>query len=103
MSDVHELERALRLTESMLEAARSGDWEQVSELERERRAHVQSAFEGPVSGGDAPVFAELAQRILTLDRELVAAGEQGRLTLAEALARLHNGQRAAQAYAAQYA
>jgi hypothetical protein len=99
MSDIHDLETALRLTEAMLEAARGQDWDRLVELEAVRRGHIATAFKGSVSGDDAPVFAEIAQQILSLDRELVRLGEEGRLSLAEALSRIQAGTRARKAYA----
>ena len=100
MSDVHDLETALRLTEAMLKAARAQDWDRLVELEAVRRGHITHAFVGSVSGEDAPVFAEIAQQILALDRELARLGEEGRLSLAEALSHVRTGVRARKAYAA---
>lgn len=100
MSDLARLETALELTERMLETARAQDWERLTDLEAARRQHLQEAFTGKVSGAEAPAFAALAQQILALDRELIAAGEQERVTLGEALARLESGRRAKRAYAA---
>lgn len=100
MSNIRDLEVALRLTQAMLDAARAEDWDRLVELEAVRRGHITAAFGGAVAGADAPAFAELAQRILVLDRQVVALGEQGRLSLAETLSRLQTGQRARVAYAA---
>lgn len=100
MSNIRDLEVALRLTQAMLDAARAEDWDRLVELEAVRRGHITTAFDGAVTGADAPIFAEVAQRILALDRQVVALGEQGRLSLAETLSRLQTGQRARVAYAA---
>jgi hypothetical protein len=99
MSDIRDLETALRLTESMLDAARAEDWDRLVDLERERHGHISSAFSAPLCGADAPRFAEIAQQILTIDRELVRIGEHGRVSLGEALAQVRAGRRAERAYA----
>jgi hypothetical protein len=100
MSNIRDLDVALRLTQAMLEAARAEDWDRLVELEAVRRGHIAKAFEGTVTGPDAPAFADVAQRILALDRQVVALGEQQRLSLAEALSQLQTGRRARVAYAA---
>jgi len=100
MSSIRDLEVALRLTQAMLDAARAEDWDRLIELEAVRRGHITVAFEGAVAGADAPAYAEIAQQILALDRQVVALGEQGRLSLAQALSHLQTGQRARVAYAA---
>ena len=100
MSNLRDLEDALGLTRAMLEAAHAGDWDHLVELEAERRAHIAAAFEGLVTGPDAPLFAEIAHSILALDRQVVALGEQGRVSLAEALSQLRVGRQAQVAYAA---
>jgi hypothetical protein len=100
MSDIRELEAALGLTETMLNAARAEDWERVAELETRRQACVQAAFAAPVGAADAPVVAGLARQILALDGELVSRGEGGLLTLSEALRKVQVGRRAQKAYAA---
>ena len=100
VSELHDLETALRLTEAMLEAGRAQDWDRLVELEAVRRGHIASAFAGSVSGRDAPAFADLARRILALDREVVRLGEEGRMSLAQAISRLQTGDRARKAYAA---
>jgi hypothetical protein len=100
MSDIRELEAALGLTETMLEAARAEDWERVTQLETSRQACVRAAFSGTVAAADAPVLAGLAQRILALDGELAHLGEGGRLTLFQALKTVQVGRRAQRAYGA---
>lgn len=100
MANLRDLETALVLTEAMLQTAREEDWDRLVELEAVRRAHIGAAFSGPLSGPGAPQFAAFAQRILALDRELIALGEQGRRSLGEALTELRAGRRARAAYVA---
>jgi len=100
MSNLRDLETALVLTEAMLRTAREADWDRLVELETVRRQHIGAAFAERVAGHEAPLFAQVAQRILSLDRELIALGEEGRLSLAEALGQLQAGRRAQTLYRA---
>lgn len=92
------LEQALELSRRMGSLGEEGDWEQVIELEPQRRAVLEQAF-----ATRAPVDESLAQRvhqILELDRRLMDLSLQARDRAAGELGQLNRSRKARNAYAA---
>lgn len=83
---------AMTLTRAMLEAARSGDWEQLIALEAERHPLVMQ----PVARDEASV-RQLGE-LLALDRELYALVGQARDEAAQQWQGEHHRARAIAAY-----
>jgi len=66
------LARVLTMTQQMLAHAAVGEWEQVTELEQERRDDLAACFSEPVSLADSALIAEALAALLSLNEELMA-------------------------------
>ena len=66
------LARVLTMTQQMLAHAGAGEWEQVTELEKDRRADLSACFEESVSLADSALIAEALAALLNLNEELMA-------------------------------
>lgn len=66
------LARALKLTEQMLAHADRDEWEQVAEVELERREDLTASFSRAVPPGDAELVAEAMAALLHLNEELMS-------------------------------
>ena len=66
------LAAVLKLTQTMLEAAREGEWVEVSEGELHRRALLEDCFSKPVDPELSEIFAEALATMLHMNEELVA-------------------------------
>ncbi len=90
------IDETLFLTERMLACGQQGDWAQVIDLERERRARLGQLF-----AVDAAVDGATAQRlrdILDLDRRLIQLGAQVRDAVAAELSNAQLGRKVTRAY-----
>jgi hypothetical protein len=88
----------LRLTEEMHGAARDGDATALGDL-FERRDVVVSAIGGaPVAAESAAALSGIVERVLTLDRELLAALSARRDSTREALEAVIARRRSLQSY-----
>ena len=96
------VEAILRMTDRMLELARSGEWQPLIELEAERKPLIEAFFSHPVEAAEAPAVATFIRRVQELDAQVVTLAEQGRESTAEALRVLTSRQRAADAYGAHH-
>tara|TARA_R110002110_G_scaffold405241_1_gene624199 strand:+ start:32286 stop:32645 length:360 start_codon:yes stop_codon:yes gene_type:complete len=68
----------LTLTQTMLNLADQGDWEQVVELERERRDDLAECFSNTVSIDDSALIAEALAALLSLNEELMSKLNQAK-------------------------
>lgn len=66
------LAAVLAMTRDMLDMARTGDWDEVAELERARRDDLQQCFAEPVSAEHGELVAEALAVMLHLNEELMA-------------------------------
>lgn len=66
------LAHVLTLTKKMLAHAESGEWEQVTELELERRDDLAACFSDAVVAADSVLIAEAIAALLHLNEELMA-------------------------------
>ncbi len=89
------LENILRLSEAMLSAARSEDFERLARLES-RRGELLTRI--PELGISPLRLVEALKRIEALDRAILAILEQERETAAESLRKLRRARRAITAY-----
>lgn len=90
--------KVLRLTKNMLLLASQGDWQNVSILESERQASIESLFHHPSLPGAITEIAAILQQVLELDRKSLQLGSQARKGLVQALDHQSQGNRALQAY-----
>ncbi|TVR65165.1 MAG: flagellar protein FliT [Candidatus Competibacteraceae bacterium] len=92
------IQRLRALSVDLLDQARAGAWETVTEREQERRAVLEELFRQPVPEAVAPQFAEAVRDTLASDAEAwkLARGEMDRL--GDALKALNQGRRALSAY-----
>lgn len=89
-----------RITQTMLSAARAGDWEQVREEQVDRDAQLEVFFENLslTSPQEGAALGARIEHILELDRSLVALSEAAQVKLSEDRRRLQTGRKAHQAY-----
>ncbi len=90
--------KVLRLTKNMLLLASQGDWQNVSVLETERQASIESLFRHPSLPVAIAEISEILQQVLELDRQSLKLGSQARKGLVQALDQQSQGNRALQAY-----
>lgn len=66
------LARVLSVTRDMLDLARAGAWDRVTELERERRGDLQRCFATPLGAEHGELVAETLAVLLHLNEELMS-------------------------------
>lgn len=66
------LAHVLTLTKKMLSHADKGEWEQVTELELERRDDLSACFSDAMAAADSVLIAEAIAALLHLNEELMA-------------------------------
>lgn len=65
------LARVLQITQEMLESANRGDWENVTDLEDDRRELLAQCFASPVPDDQSQIFSEGLAVMLNLNEELI--------------------------------
>ena len=73
----------LNTTRDMLERAGAGDWDRVAELERARRADLQTCFSHPVDADHGELVSEALAVMLHLNDELMGLLATARDTVLE--------------------
>lgn len=71
---------ALELTEEMLVMAQAGQWQQVKQLEKKRRDHIDRCLSRPVEAGDMELFSDALGALLTLNDRLVSVVQDTKAT-----------------------
>ena len=66
------LAQVLSLTRQMLDHADKGEWEEVTEIEQERRDDLVACFSRPVPSENTELVAEAMATLLHLNEELMA-------------------------------
>ncbi|MDX1732800.1 MAG: flagellar protein FliT [Halioglobus sp.] len=66
------LAQVLQMTRQMLAHAEQGDWEAVTEMERERRDDLVQCFSEPIPLGDSDLVAQAIATLLHLNEELMS-------------------------------
>lgn len=79
------LAAVLKLTQTMLQAAREGEWVEVSEGELHRRALLEECFSKPIDPELSEIFAEALATMLHMNEELVALLEAAKAEVAAAM------------------
>ena len=98
MSD-RRYKRLLRLSRAVLEHAENGDWEAVTDLERERHPLVSEFFSSECPAHERESRRNLIQTLLEIDRQIVRLVEARREEIAHQLQTITRGRGAMRAYA----
>lgn len=77
-SQLQVLAESIRLTRDMLDNAKAGDWNAVSDRELLRREGLRRCFASPIEEDDCEVVAEALAVILHLNEELLSLLKQAR-------------------------
>lgn len=92
------LEKITELSSSMLELANAGEWEQVQELEQQKRELIEQTFPLDDAAKDAAAVIGYIQKIAELDKETVQLAASGRKELSGLLGKITAGRQAVTAY-----
>ncbi len=87
------------LSGSMLAAAKCGDWEQVQEIEQQRKKILDQTF--PLNTDaikDASALADQIHKIADFDKETMRLAEDSRKELSELANKISSGRHAVNAY-----
>lgn len=95
----NEFQKIISLSDKMLESARQHNWEDVTEIEMERKALMTEFFSNPLALQKGRL-ANGIRMILEKDREIVRLGSVKREELRDALAKHQRGKDAVEAYSA---
>ena len=86
------------VSETMLNAARVGNWHGLSEHEERRQQQTWQLFAEPFTALEAERYAADLERIHQMSQELTELADAQRSALREGLARLQHGRAAMKAY-----
>ena len=86
------------LTERMLTLAKAGDWDQVSDSERCRRALLNDCFENEVQPRNSQLFSEAIAAMLHMNEELMAILAEARREASTSLCNERRGHQAVSHY-----
>ncbi len=92
------IQRLQALSAGLLEQARAGEWDAVTEREQERQLLLEELFRQPAPEAVAPQLADAIRATLTSDAQVqeLARAEMNRL--GDSLKALNQGRRALSAY-----
>lgn len=93
-----QIQRLLALSVDLLDQARTGAWETVTEREQERRAVLEELFRQPVPEAVAPQLAEAVRDTLASDAQVQELARVEMDRLGDTLKGLNQGRRALSAY-----
>jgi len=86
------------MTNSMLNHARSGEWDSVIKIEADRQNTMQVFFADNPQQQDAEWIAAGIKSIMIMDKEIMQLGKSGVQELGRQLHNIHKGKKAQQAY-----
>jgi len=90
------LDQALQLSQRMAELGANGEWQQVIDLESQRSAVLNSAFDVAAKADEAT--ARQIHAILAVDKQLLNLGVVARDEAAAELGQMQRGRKVKQAY-----
>jgi len=93
-----ELEWLLAQTRRMYDFAVDGEWEKVAVLEGERKNSIDRCFSAQIGFDDPQIAVCYIQKIIELDKKVIAMGAEAQEVLGSALSDLKRGRQATQAY-----
>ena len=92
-----EIQKIIFLSEKMLSQARKEDWENVTQIESQRRELITEFFSQPVHERNGQL-TEVIRLILDKDREIIKLGAGRREKLRSALRKINRGKIAVDSY-----
>ena len=92
------LARVLTVTQTMLKHAEQGEWEDVANLERERREDLSACFEQSPSLADSALIGEALAALLTLNEELMSRLKEAKAIVMESGIQLSRNRSAVVSY-----
>jgi hypothetical protein len=95
---IADLQRLVELTRSMLEKAQASLWDEVVEMEAERRELISAFFLDPVLPEIASPVGEGIRLILAMDSQIEALGLAEKEAMGQALRQMEHGKKAVKAY-----
>lgn len=96
-----DLSALVKKTEYMLKLAQAGEWEKVTDLESERRPRLEALFNSLDQSTREQSATQLQQgveRILGLDREIIALGQEVKAEAANSFRQSRSARRATAVY-----
>lgn len=91
-------DKILRLSQRMLAAAQTEDWQGVINVEQERQRSIDSLFRHPELPGALATIASTLQEVIVLDKRCMSLGMAYRSQLARELDAGAHGQHAMNVY-----
>ena len=92
------LDQILRLTQGMLENAQEGIWEDVIEIEIERRKLLELLLTKPVDKASVEMVSKGLKGIMECDKKIMELGSAKQEALADGLNKMDRGKKAVKAY-----
>lgn len=92
------LDQILQQTQLMLENAQEGAWEDVIEIETERREVLERFFAEPVDQSNAESVSKGLKYIMECDKKIMELGSVTKDALADDLNKMDQGRKAVKAY-----
>lgn len=92
------LAQVLEMTREMLAHAKNGEWETVTEMERNRRDDLEKCFADPIPLGDGELVAEALATLLHLNEELMSHLKVARSSVMEKSRAFTNNRQAINSY-----
>ena len=88
----------ISFSQTMLEKAREGSWDEVFVLEATRSKLIRLFFLEPIRQADANAVAAGIKSIMAIDQDTMALGALKRFDLAQTLQTMGQGKKAVKAY-----
>ncbi len=94
----NDLQQLITLSDTMLQKARDQAWDELFELEQQRREAMQLFFLHGVAAADARAVAAGIELIMARDRDLMDLAKATRDKLVQTLQKMDQGKKAVKAY-----
>ncbi len=95
---VTNLEKIVELSGSMLKYARAGEWEQVLQMEPQKRELIEQTFPLDDTNGDIASIIKQIQKISSLDQETMQLAAKSSKEFSGLLSKMNTGRQAVAAY-----
>ncbi len=88
----------VNLTESMLASAEKEEWENLIDVETERRQHLEQFFATTTSADEVIWVKQAVERIIDIDKQVIQISEKSKQSLVKERNMLSKGQLVSKAY-----
>jgi len=92
------IENVIELTQQMLLACQSEEWDRFSEIEPQRRSQIKALFVSPPVGNETECVAAGIRKVLEMDQEIISICETEKRACADQLTQMNKGRRVSYAY-----